>query len=379
MIKVGIERIDEFLDIFKDKKVGLITNPTGITKEFKTTIDVLREKTQLVSMFSPEHGVRGDLQAGVKLDPYVDQETGSMVYSLYGETRKPTKEMLDEIDIIAYDIQDVGARFYTFIYTMAYSMMAAKEHNKTFVVFDRPNPLNGVDVEGTILDLKYRSFVGYYPMVQRYGLTVGELANYFNEEFEINCDLKVIPMKGYQRSMDFLDTKLPFVMPSPNIPTPTTVYAYMATCLIEGTNLSEGRGTTRPFEVFGAPWLNAKKLIEALNQLNLPGVKFRKLHFTPMFSKQKDQLCEGVELYITDKKAFKPVKTGFAIVYLIKELHNEFEFIKPWRENQLPFFNLLTGDDLFNGKYTLEELFEKIEQDTETFKMIKERYHLYEV
>lgn len=379
MIKVGIERIDEFLDIFKDKKVGLITNPTGITKEFKTTIDVLREKTQLVSMFSPEHGVRGDLQAGVKLDPYVDQETGSMVYSLYGETRKPTKEMLDEIDIIAYDIQDVGARFYTFIYTMAYSMMAAKEHNKTFVVFDRPNPLNGVDVEGTILDLKYRSFVGYYPMVQRYGLTVGELANYFNEEFEINCDLKVIPMKGYQRSMDFLDTKLPFVMPSPNIPTPTTVYAYMATCLIEGTNLSEGRGTTRPFEVFGAPWLNAKKLIEALNQLNLPGVKFRKLHFTPMFSKQKDQLCEGVELYITDKKAFKPVKTGFTIVYLIKELHNEFEFIKPWRENQLPFFNLLTGDDLFNGKYTLEELFEKIEQDTETFKMIKERYHLYEV
>lgn len=379
MIKVGIERIDEFLEIFKDKKVGLITNPTGITKEFKTTIDVLREKTQLVSMFSPEHGVRGDLQAGVKLDPYVDQETGSMVYSLYGETRKPTKEMLDEIDIIAYDIQDVGARFYTFIYTMAYSMMAAKEHNKTFVVFDRPNPLNGVDVEGTILDLKYRSFVGYYPMVQRYGLTVGELANYFNEEFEINCDLKVIPMKGYQRSMDFLDTKLPFVMPSPNIPTPTTVYAYMATCLIEGTNLSEGRGTTKPFEVFGAPWLNAKKLIEALNQLNLPGVNFRKLHFTPMFSKQKDQLCEGVELYITDKKAFKPVKTGFAIVYLIKELHNEFEFIKPWRENQLPFFNLLTGDDLFNGKYTLEELFEKIEQDTKTFKMIKERYHLYEV
>ncbi len=379
MIKVGIERIDDYLELFKNKRVGLITNPTGVCQNFKTTIEVLQEKTNLVSLFSPEHGVRGDLQAGVKLDPYVDEKTGSMVYSLYGETRKPTKEMLADIDILAYDIQDVGARFYTFIYTMAYSMQAAKDENKLFVVFDRPNPLGGLEVEGNILDLKYRSFVGYYPMVQRYGLTVGELAKYFNEAFEIDCNLKVIPMEGYKRGMDYVDTGLPFVMPSPNIPTPMSIYSYMATCLIEGTNLSEGRGTTKPFEVLGAPWLNASNLIKRLEGLNLPGIKFRKLHFTPIFSKHKDTLCEGIELYITDKKAFKPVKTGFAIVYLIKELHEEFDFIKPWRENQLPFFNLLTGDDLFNGHYSLDQLFEKIDQDSKTFTKIKERYHLYEV
>ena len=187
-MKIGIDCIDSYLDLFKDKRVGLITNPTGIDSNFRSTIDVLKEKVNLVALFSPEHGVRGNLQAGDRLDTYVDEETGCTVYSLYGDTKKPTKEMLDGIDVLCIDIQDGGSRFYTFIYTMAYSMLACKEFNKTFVVFDRPNPANAMDYEGNILDLEYRSFVGYYPIVQRHGMTIGELAEMFNNEFGDKCD-----------------------------------------------------------------------------------------------------------------------------------------------------------------------------------------------
>ena len=197
--------IDEHLNLFKQKRVGLITNPTGVTKDFTTTIEVLSKKTNLVSLFSPEHGVRGDLQAGVKLDTYQDSETGCQVYSLYGENRKPTKEMMDTIDILCYDIQDVGARYYTFVYTMAYAMMACKEFDKEFVVFDRPNPVGGVEVEGNILDIKFRSFVGYYPLTQRYGLTLGVLAMMFNNEFEIGCKLHVVKMQGWKRNDHYQD------------------------------------------------------------------------------------------------------------------------------------------------------------------------------
>jgi uncharacterized protein YbbC (DUF1343 family) len=379
MIKVGIENLNEHLDLFKGKRVGLITNPTGMDQLFNSTIDILKKQTNLVSLFSPEHGVRGNIQAGVKLDPYIDEKTGCMVYSLYGETRRPTKEMMDEIDLLCFDIQDVGARFYTFLYTMTYAMEACQMYQKQMVVFDRPNPLGGVEVEGNLLNLDYRSFVGYYETPQRYGLTIGEFARFVNDHYQIGCDLTVIPMTGYKRGQHYDELGLPFIAPSPNIPTSDSIYAYLATCIFEGTNLSEGRGTTKPFQYVGAPWLDAEKTVTVLNELQLPGVKFRAHYFTPMFSKNKDLLCAGIELHITDKKAFKPVSTGIHMLYAIKDQAG-FEYLMPPRTTQKPFINLLLGDGFFTTfDISKEALLEKIKQDSDTFKQQKERYHLYEV
>ena len=380
MFKFGIENIEQHLDLFKEKRVGLITNPTGVDSNFKTTIEILLEKTNLVALFSPEHGVRGDLQAGVHLDTYVDELTKCTVYSLYGETRKPTKEMMDSIDILCFDIQDVGARYYTFIYTMAYAMMACKENDKEFVVFDRPNPVGGFEVEGSILDLKFRSFVGYYPLTQRFGLTLGELAMMYNKEFEIGCKLHVVKMTDWKRSNHYRDLNRHWVLPSPNIPTTDSLYAYLTTCYFEGTNVSEGRGTAKPFQMFGSPWLDADLLIKELKKRNLSGVVFRKTYFTPMFSKHKDTLCQGVELFVTDINTFKPVATGYTLIYLIRELFEEFKFLDPYRPGGNQMIDLLSGnDDLKTKRYTLDELLEKIDIDSKAFKVKKEGYHLYEI
>ena len=303
---LGIERIDEFQSVFAKKRIGLITNPTGIASNFKSSIEILNEKTNLVALFSPEHGIRASIQAGEHLESYVDDETGIMVYSLYGATRRPSKEIMDKIDIMSIDIQDCGSRYYTFIYTMAYCMQACAEFDKEFVVFDRPNPINCEKVEGNILNTdKYRSFVGYYPIVQRHGMTMGELAKLFNEEYKINCKLTVIPMLNYERWMDFEDTQLPWVIPTPNLPTIATAYVYNATCIFEGTNVSEGRGTTTPFELIGAPWIKSERLAEELNSYNLKGVYFRPQYFTPTFSKYAKTLCGGVFVHITDRKTFE--------------------------------------------------------------------------
>ncbi|MCF7930598.1 MAG: DUF1343 domain-containing protein [Acholeplasmataceae bacterium] len=379
MIKVGIEKIDEYLDLFKNKRVGLITNPTGVTKDFVSTIDILNKKTNLVALFSPEHGVRGDLQAGVKLGDYVDPFTGCFVYSLYGENRKPTQEMMDKLDVLCFDIQDVGARFYTYIYTLAYAMMAAKENNKIFVVFDRPNPVGGIEVEGNILDITYRSFVGYYPLVQRYGLTIGELALYYNSEFDIHCDLHVIPLQGWKRDMDYEAINRPWVYPSPNIPYAISTYSYLATCYFEGTNMSEGRGTAKPFSLIGAPWLDADKIIDALKDRNILGAQFRKVFFTPTFSKHQGILCQGIELFVTDRNLFKPVSTGMTLLYLIQDLHQDFAFLPPYHEGKNQMIDLLTGDNIVRTRrLSLDELLKKIEGDSMTFKQKKVGYHLYE-
>ena len=378
MVKVGIERIDEYLDIFKNKRVGLITNQTGVDINFKSTIDILNEKTNLVALYSPEHGVRGNIQAGIKLENYIDPATSCPVYSLYGKNRKPTTKMIQNIDVLCFDIQDVGARYYTFIYTLAYTMMSAAENNLTYVVFDRPNLVGAKTVEGNILDINYRSFVGYYPLPERYGLTVGELAKLYNEEYKINCKLVVIEMKNYKRSMDFEDTKRLFVSPSPNISTALSGYTYLATCFFEGTNMSEGRGTTSPFKIIGAPWLKTHELIIDLEKAKLKGVAFRELYFTPMFSKHKGILCKGIELYVTNKKIFEPVITGFTLLYLIKEKNKEFEFLSPYHAGKHPMIDLLTGGNFVrkNSK-TLKEIIKKIKEDSISFTLLKERYHLY--
>lgn len=377
MFKYGIENLDKHLDIFKDKRVGLLTNPTGVDQNFKATVDILNEKTNLTVLYSPEHGLRGNLQAGDKLDNYVDEETNVIVYSLYGEHRKPTKEMLEDVDIICYDIQDVGARFYTYIYSLAYVMIAAKENNKKVVVFDRPNPI-GSDVEGNLLNLKYRSFVGYYPMPQRYGLTVGEIALFFNEEFDINCDLEVIKMSGYKRDTTWYDYDLPFILPSPNLPTVESLFAYLATCIFEGTNVSEGRGTTRPFSIIGAPWLKSKELIKVFEE-KIPHAKFRHLYFTPILSKHKDKLCSGIEIYITDYKKFEPVIAGMIMVKEIEKIHEEFKYNAPWSEFGNRMIDLITGDDFIRkGTLSMSEIKQKFKEDKDSFLIQKEKYHLYD-
>lgn len=378
-MKLGIDLIDQHLDYFKGKRVGLITNPTGIDSNFRSTIDVLKEKVNLVALFSPEHGVRGNIQAGEKLDTYVDETTNVIVYSLYGQTRRPTKEMMDSIDILCIDIQDAGSRFYTYIYTMAYSMMAAKEFGKQFVVFDRPNPANGKDFEGNILDLEYRSFVGYYPILQRHGMTMAELAYLFNKEYEIDCDLKLILMDGWKREMYYEDTKLLWVMPSPNFPTPFTSIVYNATCIFEGTNISEGRGTTAPFQLVGAPFVKSEEYAKSLNKLSLPGVYFRPLYFTPTFQKHKDKLCGGVEVHVLDKDAFRPVKTGWAMLEVIRNLYPEdFKVLDPYVPGRPCMLEFNTGGSFIKNKeYSLEEQFNILDKDTKEFSKVREKYLLY--
>jgi uncharacterized protein YbbC (DUF1343 family) len=378
-MKLGIDLIDNNLEIFKGKRVGLITNPTGINSELKSTIDVLKGKVNLVALFSPEHGVRGNIQAGAKVENYIDDATGVIVYSLYGESRRPTKEMLENIDVLCIDIQDAGSRFYTYIYTMAYAMMAAKEYNKEFVVFDRPNPINGKDFEGNILDLKYRSFVGYYPILQRYGLTIAELALLFNEEYKIGCNLKLILMEGWKREMYYDDTNLLWVMPSPNLPTPMAALCYNATCIFEGTNVSEGRGTTAPFQIVGAPYIKPFEFSMKLNECGLEGVYFRPLYFTPTFSKHKDQLCGGVEVHVLDKEKFKPVKTGWTMLHYVRSMYEDaFEVSKPYVEGKPRMLEYNTGTNyIVDRLYTLEEQYQILEKDTLEFNKTREKYLLY--
>ena len=377
---LGIERIDEFKSVFEGKRVGLITNPTGIDGNFKSSIDILREKTNLVGLYSPEHGVRASIQAGVHLDTYVDDETGITVYSLYGKSKKPSKEVMDVLDVMTIDIQDCGSRYYTFIYTMAYCMMACKEFDKEFVVFDRPNPVNCEKVDGNKLDVeKYRSFVGYYPIAQRHGMTMGELAKLFNEEYGIGCKLTVIPMLNYERWMDFEDTKLPWVIPTPNLPTVATAYAYNATCIFEGTNVAEGRGTTTPFELIGAPWLKAEKLAEELNSYGLKGVHFRPQWFTPTFSKYQGELCGGVYLHITNRKEFEALKTSWTMLYHIRTKYSDdFMINKPYVEGRPTIFHFEAGDDdIIENRIPLNEQIEKLEKETKEFKELSKKYYLY--
>lgn len=385
-VKLGIDNIDNYLDLFKDKKVGLITNPSGIDSNFESSIDVLYKKTNLTTLFAAEHGIRGNSQDGGTVGNEVDVKTGLPVYSIYGSTLKPTPDMLANVDILAYDMQDVGARFYTFINTMAYSMQAAAENNKTFVVFDRPNPVGGVDVQGTILNEKFSSFVGMFPIPQRYGLTVGELAQFINKEYNYNCNLVVVPMTGWTRDMYYDETGLKtWVMPSPNMPTLDTAIVYTGNCLFEGTNVSEGRGTTRPFEFIGAPFINSIDLAEKMNSLKLPGVEFRPVSFTPTFSKYGPvydskgklktaaQACGGVQTYVVDRSKYNSVKTALALLYTIRDMYP-----KDFQYRSDNYIDKLTGNSYVReGKYTLKELFKMIDEESKAFKNLASKYYIY--
>jgi len=377
-MKLGIENIDDYLHIFKDKRVGLVTNPTGVDQNFKSTIDILNEKVNLCSLFAPEHGIRGEVQAGVQLDTYTDAKTGLTVYSLYGKTKRPTKEMLADVDVICFDIQDVGCRFYTYIWTLAYLMEAADEFGKQVIVFDRPNPLGGLKVEGNILNSKFKSFVGYLEIPQRHGLTVGELAIMFKEHLNINCELDVIQMSGWKREMYFENTGLAYILPSPNLPTQESILAYLTTCIFEGTNVSEGRGTTKPFQFFGHPDLDPELFVSSFNEYKLDGCKFRPIYFTPTFSKHKGELCGGVELFVTDKDLFSPVKTSFILFEEMRKLLKSFEILPPFKTGMNLFLESLVGDDfLTKNILSLDAIMEKIDEDSHEFEMLKAKHHLY--
>lgn len=378
-VKLGIDNIDEYLPVFAGKRVGLITNSTGMDSSYRSTVDVLYEKVNLVALFAPEHGIRGAVQAGGTVGAVVDKRTGLPVYSLYGATKKPTPEMLENVDVLVFDIQDVGARAYTYIYTMAYAMQACKEQGKTMVVLDRPNPLGGLQVEGGVVKPGFESFIGLYPIPVRHGMTVGELAQMFNKEYGIDCDLVVVKMTGWKRSMYFTDTGLPWVMTSPNIPTPDTALVYPGTGLFGGTNVSEGVGTTRPFEFVGAPWLpDAEYLAWRLNRLALPGVIFRPTHFVPRFGLYQGEDCSGVQLHITDRQAFRPVSTAVQMLFIIKELGGE-NFAFKRQGGSEHSIDLASGDDaLRTGRLGEEELLARWDEEALRFKEQSRKYYLYE-
>jgi len=383
-MELGIDvLLKDQLNLIKGKRVGLITNPTGVDGNFKSDVDLLfnNPNVNLTALYGPEHGVRGSEQAGGYVPYYIDDETGLPVYSLYGPTKKPTPDMLKNVDVLLFDIQDVGTRFYTYIYTMAYAMQAAAENHIPFIVLDRPNPLGGDTVEGPVLEPKYSSFVGMYPIPLRHGMTVGELAKLFNKEFNIGADLTVVEMKGWKRSMYFDDTTAPWVLPSPNMPTLDTALVYPGAALIEGTNVSEGRGTTRPFELIGAPFINGLELANQLNGLNLPGVKFRSASFEPTFSKFQGELCNGIQIHVTDKEKYEPVLTGIAVVKAIHDLYpSDFQF-RAENSQGISYFDQLIGNgwvrsDIEN-RVSLQDIQSKWQKGLEDFMKIREKYLIY--
>ena len=324
------------------KRVGLITNPTGVTVKLESAIDLMARARdfKLAALFGPEHGVRGDAQAGAAVADRVDARTGLSAYSLYGTTRKPTPAMLTGLDVLVFDIQDIGARFYTYPWTLALVMQAAREAGIGVIVADRPNPIGGIKVEGPVLDPALASFVGAYTIPIRHGMTLGELALMMNTDFGIGCDLNVVKCTNWRRTDDSTQSGLPWVPPSPNMPTIDTAFIYPGTCLIEGTNLSEGRGTTKPFELIGAPFIDAPALADRLNKRNLPGANFRPAWFTPSFSKFQGQLCAGVQVHIADRAALAPVDAGIAILLDVARHHGkDFSFLP----GDPPFFDKLAG------------------------------------
>ena len=388
-VQTGLDRVKNFQNLFTDKRIGIVTNHTGYDSKGRFIADVFQEmeKVQVVALYGPEHGIRGKAQAGETLDADFDQTLQIPVFSLYGITRKPTAEMLQNVDVLIFDIQDVGARFYTYIYTMALAMEAAAEQGIPFVVLDRPNPINGESVEGNILDTTYSSFVGMYPIPVRHGMTVGELARMFNDEgwFEngIRADLTVIPLRNWKRKMWFDQTGLKFIAPSPNMPDLATATVYPGLCLIEGTNVSEGRGTELPFQLFGAPWYEAEKLSRQLNSLNLQGISFKDTSFMPVSIPGKsanpkllDKSCSGARVIITDRESFKPYYSG---INILSTLYNMNPDSFQWRTRSI---RVLSGTDAIQQVITqqgdLDSLVASWQDELEDFLKIRKKYLLYE-
>jgi uncharacterized protein YbbC (DUF1343 family) len=316
-VETGLEVLLREPRRLRGRRMGLVANPTSVTSGLAHAALALSasRRFSLAALFGPEHGIWADAQDLVEVGDSRDPRTGLPVFSLYGRTRVPTREMLAGLDAVVFDVQDVGSRYYTFIYTMLHVLEACARDGRTAVVLDRPNPLGGEQIEGTVLSPEYRSFVGMHTLAVRHGMTVGELALLFRAECGLDLDLEVVPMRGWRRSMRFEDTGLPWVPPSPNMPTVDTAVVYPGGCLIEGTNLSEGRGTTRPFELVGAPWLDPWRLAKDLQGERLRGVRFRPVFFTPTFQKHSGRPCGGVQVHVTDRELFPAFLTYLLLIH----------------------------------------------------------------
>ncbi|MGA2261890.1 MAG: DUF1343 domain-containing protein [Acidobacteriota bacterium] len=380
--------LQERKQLLADARVGAVVHPASVLPNLRHTADaLLAEKGfRLVSLFGPQHGARGEKQDNmVESAFHLDPDTHLPVHSLYGETRWPIEAMMSDLDILVFDLQDVGTRVYTFIHTMAYCMVACARYRKSMVVLDRPNPINGDQVEGNLLNPKFSSFVGLYPLPMRHGLTVGELALLLNSEFGIGCDLIVVPMRGWHRGQWFDETGLPWVMPSPNLPTLESATVYPGMVLIEGTLLSEGRGTTRPFEFVGAPYINARSLADCLNGLHLPGVVFRPAFFEPTFQKYAKMMCGGVQLHVQDRDIFEPFLTGIAVISSIKSLYPEsFQWRQPpyeYESQKMPIEILCGGDSIprmMDAGNPLKEIRQSWQEDVDYFLTQRRAYLLYD-
>jgi uncharacterized protein YbbC (DUF1343 family) len=368
-------------------RAGIVCNHASVDRGFLHVVDRLAaaDRVQLAAVFGPQHGFRSDVQDNMIETPHRDDPARRVpVYSLYSETREPSAEMLRGLDVLVIDLQDIGARIYTYIYTMANCLRACARHGVPVIVCDRPNPINGVDVEGAALVPGYESFVGQFPIPMRHGMTIGELAGFFNDAFGIGADLDVIRMEGWRRPMYFDATLLPWVMPSPNMPTLDTATVYPGTVLFEGTLLSEGRGTTRPFELVGAPWIEAERFARDMNALALPGVIFRPAVFEPTFQKHARQTCGGCQIHVTDRLAFKPVQTGVALLGMFRRADPQrFAWRQPpyeYEHDKRPI-DILAGSDVLRRQIEADmpaaAIADTWKDDEDAFRKLREPFLLY--
>jgi uncharacterized protein YbbC (DUF1343 family) len=389
-IHIGAEvLVDDKIDLlYKSKRIGVICNQTSVFPDGTHLVDSLISLgVKVTTLFGPEHGIRGTAGAGEVVENEKDITTGLPVHSLYGKTKKPTAEMLKNVDILLFDIQDVGARFYTYASTMAYAMQAAAENGKKFIILDRPNPINGITVEGPVLDTALKSFVGLFPIPIRHGMTLGELAKMIVGERWLgehsNVDLTIIPMEGWNRKMWHDQTGLPWVSPSPNMKTLATATVYPGTCLFEATNVTVARGTEKPFEIIGAPWIQGPELADTMNTLHLPGVIFEPMSFTPKPDsiaapnpQYKNLLCGGVFIHVTNRDSFQSVNTGFV---LYSKIHKLYPHTFEWKNAQ---FDRLVGrsslrTDIGEKETSAQTIEAIVKAHTEDFIRLRTQYLLY--
>jgi len=387
-VRLGLERLLDGPDrkLIEGQRVGLVCNPASVDRALVHAADrLIAGDWTLTALFGPQHGFHSDLQENMIETPHArDAKRRVPVHSLYSETREPTAAMLADVDVLVIDLQDVGTRIYTYIYTMANCMRAAARHGVRVVVCDRPNPVGGVAVEGPLLRPECVSFVGQFPIPLRHGMTIGELARLFNQEFAIGAALDIVPLEGWQRAMYFDDTGLPWVMPSPNIPTLDSAIVYPGAVLFEGTMLSEGRGTTRPFELIGAPWIGGEALAAAMNGRGLPGVHFRATFFEPTFQKHAKQTCGGCQLHVLDRQAFQPVR---AAVELVDEFRRQSPTTFAWRQPPYEYehdkwpIDILFGSDrlrtTIDAGGDVAKLVASWGEEEEAFRRTRERYLMY--
>ncbi len=383
-VTLGLEVfLRERLDLVAGKRAALLACPSSIDSQLRSSVERLHAEpaVNLVALFGPEHGLRGDAQAGSPVQNARDPLTNLPVHSLYGNTHTPTPEMLRGIDFILIDLPDGGVRFYTYLATALNVLRAATDAGITVALLDRPAPLGGARVEGPILRRAWRSFVGPFELPVRYGMTMGEIAQLVNA-VEIGCALTIVPMRGWRRDMTFAETGLPFVPSSPNLPTLETMLLYPGTCLVEGTNLSEARGTTKPFEYFGAPWIHAEELAAILNGLGLAGLRFRPVYFVPTFSKYRGELCAGVQIFMLDHEACQPVAAMLHVLQAIKMRYaNDFAWRESWQAAAPPPIDLLYGsDDLrlaLDAGQPVDELVAGWTADLRAFEALRAEHLLY--